>query len=64
LLPKYEANPSLFIQQRLTETIGRVLANAQDKWVQPTPGPGQNVANWILLNREPPKPKTATSTPP
>ena len=31
LLPKYRENPSLFVQQRLTETLGRVLTNVQDK---------------------------------
>jgi len=31
LLPKYQLNPDLFTQQRLVETMGRVLTNAHDK---------------------------------
>src|ERR1035438_7150710 len=31
ILPQYQRHPALFAQQRLTETLGRVLTNAQDK---------------------------------
>lgn len=52
LLPKYRANPRLFVQQRYTETIGRVLTNVQDKIMIPesTAGNGKEVR--YLLNRE------------
>src|SRR5581483_4086478 len=49
LLPKYRANPDLFVQRRLSETIGRSLTNAE-KWVQPSSPSGKGVVNWLLLN--------------
>jgi len=53
LLPQYERNPSLFVQQRLSETLARVLTNVQDKiLVQP------GAENRFNYNRELPKPKT------
>lgn len=57
LLPKYRANPRLFVEQRYTETIGRVFTNVQDKIMVPesTPGNGKEVR--YLLNRELPVPK-------
>jgi membrane protease subunit HflK len=57
ILPNYQANPKLFVQQRLNETMGRSLTNVQEKFIQPTPGPGKKVVNWIMLNREPVTPK-------
>lgn len=58
LLPKYRENPDLFLQQRLTETLGRTFTNAQDKiFVAQNPN-GQRKELRLLLNREPPKPKT------
>jgi len=59
LLPKFRQNPSLFVQQRLTETLGRVLTNAQEK-IFVTDGNGGGAAGLpkefrVLLNREPPK---------
>ena len=62
LLPKYRANPSLFVQQRLTETVGRVLTNAQDKIFVPESADGKPKELRYLINRELPKPK-ATETP-
>jgi len=60
LLPKYQQNPTLFTQQRLTEVLARVFANAQDK-IFLTEGQREFRA---LLNREPPnkveEPKTET----
>ena len=55
LLPKYRANPSLFVHQRLTETLGRVLTNVQDKIFLTEGAPGQRKELRLLLNREPPK---------
>jgi modulator of FtsH protease HflK len=52
LLPKYEANPQLFVQQRLTERFGRVLTNVQDK-IFITQSPGQVKELRLLLNRAP-----------
>lgn len=52
LLPQYRSNPELFIRQYQTETLHRVMTNAQEKWVLP---PGQRR---IELDREPPKLRT------
>lgn len=59
LLPKYRANSDLFIQQRLNEVVGRVLTNAQDKIYLAARPDGKDRELRLLLNREPPKPKTA-----
>jgi membrane protease subunit HflK len=55
LLPKYRDNPSLFVQQRLTETLGRVFTNAQDKIFVPESADGNTMELRYLLNREPTK---------
>lgn len=55
LLPKYNANPNLFVQQRLTETLGRVLTNVQDKIFLTESMDGKEKELRLLLNREAPK---------
>ncbi len=60
LLPKYRDNPQLFVQQRLTETLGRVLTNVQDKILVPESADGQTLELRYLFNRELPKPTTET----
>ena len=54
--PEYSKNPDLFVQQRLYESLGRSLTNAE-KWVLPTTANGKGSEVRLLLNREPPKPK-------
>lgn len=51
ILPLYEANPALFVQQRFSETIARAFTNAE-KWGQPAAVGGKSIQNWLLLNRE------------
>jgi len=63
LLPRYQANPDLFVQQRLVETMGRVLTNAQDKIVVAERADGRARELRLLLNRELPKPKTEETKP-
>jgi len=63
LLPAYQSNPDLFVQQRLVETMGRVFANAQEKKFLPTSADGKPVELRLLLSREPPKPKTEEAKP-
>jgi len=58
LLPKFQQNPKLFMQQRLTETLARVLTNAQDKIFLRQDASGKQTELRLLLNREPPKQKT------
>jgi membrane protease subunit HflK len=55
LLPKFNANPSLFARQRLTDTLGRVFTNAQDKIFLAESPDGRSKQLRLLLNREPPK---------
>jgi membrane protease subunit HflK len=57
LLPKFRSNPDLFVQQRLVETMGRVMTNAQDKIFLPQRADGQTRELRLPLNREPQKPK-------
>ena len=58
LLPQYEQNPGLFIQQRWTETLGRSFTNVQDKIFLPQSADGKPRELRLQLNREPMKPKT------
>ena len=44
------------VQQRLTETLGRVLTNVQDKILVPESADGQTLELRYLFNRELPKP--------
>ena len=57
LLPRYRENPSLFVQQRLTEVIGRVLTNVQDKIFIAEGANGNPRELRYNFNRELPKPK-------
>ena len=51
LLPAYRANPDLFVQRHLTETLARVMTNAQEKIFVTE---SVDDRRW-LLNREPQK---------
>jgi len=64
LLPQYRENPNLFVQQRLTETVGRVLTNVQDKIMVPESADGQTLEMRYLFNRELPKPPTTENPAP
>lgn len=61
-LPSYRKGPDLFEQRLLTETMQRVLTNAQDKFFLPVRADGKARELRIQLNREPQKP--AAQTPP
>jgi membrane protease subunit HflK len=63
LLPKYRANPGLFVQQRLTETLGRVFTNAQDKILVPENANGNPRELRYNLNREPIRTKLEEAKP-
>ena len=58
LLPKFNENPALFVRQRWTEAMGHILTNVQDKIFVAESAPGKPRQLRLLLNREPPKPKT------
>jgi modulator of FtsH protease HflK len=58
LLPNYNINPDLFEQEELVQTMGSALTNVQFKGFMPTTASGKPQDLWLLLNREPPEPKT------
>lgn len=60
LLAKYEASPDLFVEQHLVQAMGRVLTNVSERIYVPDRADGQSRELRLLLNREPPKPKTET----
>jgi len=63
ILPQYQDHPALFAQQRLTETLGRVLTNVQDKIFLADSADGKPKELRLLLNREVPKPVTEEKKP-
>jgi membrane protease subunit HflK len=63
LLPKYESNPSLFVQVTLVQAMGPILINVQDKIFLPKRADGKPRELRLMLNREPPAPKTAPANP-
>lgn len=64
LLPAFKANPDLFVQLQLVETMGHVLTNVSEKIYLPARADGKSRELRLLLNREPPKPKTETPAQP
>jgi modulator of FtsH protease HflK len=52
ILPQYERQPALFVQQRLTETVGRVLTNVQDRIFVAESADGKPRELRLLLSRE------------
>jgi membrane protease subunit HflK len=63
LLPQYLENRTLFVQQRLMETLGRVFTNVQDKIFVAESADGNSKELRYLFNRELPKPKTEETKP-
>jgi len=63
ILPQYRGHPGLFVQQRLTETLGRVLTNVQDKIFLAESADGKPRELRLLLNREVQKPKPEAPKP-
>ena len=61
ILPNYQANPNLFVQQQLNQVLSRVLTNAQDKIFLPERADGKSRELRLLLNREPVTPKPAAT---
>ena len=55
ILPQYRQHPELFVQQRLNETVGRVLTNVDDKIFLADSANGKAKELRLLLNREVPK---------
>jgi membrane protease subunit HflK len=57
LLPHYRANPQLTVNILLSEKVGQVLTNAQEKWYLPERTDGKPWEIRLQLNREPLAPK-------
>jgi membrane protease subunit HflK len=55
LLPRYQANPTLFVNMLLTEKIGQVLTNVEDKYYLPERADGKSRELRLQLSREPQK---------
>lgn len=63
LLPHFQANPELFVQQRLMETVETVMTNSQDKFFLSERGDRQARELRVLLNREFEKQKSPAAAP-
>jgi membrane protease subunit HflK len=61
LLPNYRINPRLFEQLKLVQVMGQTLTNANFKSYLPTTPGGEPIELRLLLNREPPQPKSAAN---
>jgi membrane protease subunit HflK len=61
LLPKYERNPNLFAQMELTKAMSMILTNVGEKKFLPTHADGKPVELRLMLNNEPPQPKSAAN---
>jgi membrane protease subunit HflK len=61
LLPQYEINPSLFAQQQLVEAMAQALTNVQRKEFLPQRADGKSRELRLMLNDEPPQPKSAAN---
>ncbi len=61
LLPRYQSNPQLFEQLEATKALAQVLTNVQDKIFLPQRADGKSRELRLMLNREPPQPKSAAN---
>jgi modulator of FtsH protease HflK len=61
LLPQYQINPDLFVQQTFVQTMEHVFTNVQDKIYLPQRADGKPRELRLMLNREPPQPKPAAN---
>lgn len=64
LLPSYRKNPQLLVNILLSEKVGQVLTNAQEKWYLPERTDGKPWEIRLQLNREPLAPKSPTAATP
>ena len=58
LLPRYQADPRLFAQMELAKAMTQILTNVQEKMFLPERADGKPRELRLLLNREPPEPKS------
>ena len=63
LLPNYNINPGLFEQQKVVQVMGEVLTNVEFKSYLPTTANGYPTELRLMLNRQPPQPKSPAQSP-
>lgn len=61
LLPRYRSNPGLFEQMELAKAMTQILTNVQDKIFLSERADGKPRELRLLLNREPPQPKSGAN---
>jgi membrane protease subunit HflK len=61
LLPQYQTNSTLFVQQTFVQAMGQAFTNVQDKMFLPVHADGKPVELRLQLNREPLQPKPAAT---
>jgi membrane protease subunit HflK len=61
LLPQYQTNSDLFVQQTFVQAMGQAFTNVQDKFYLPQRADGKPRELRLQLNREPPQPKPAAN---
>ncbi|HZI30738.1 MAG TPA: protease modulator HflK [Candidatus Binatia bacterium] len=61
LLPRYKENPNLFAQMEVAKAMSQILTNVQEKMFLPERGDGKPRELRLLLNREPPGPKSGAN---
>jgi membrane protease subunit HflK len=61
LLPQYQTNSTLFVQQTFVQAMGQAFTNVQDKIFLPQRADGKPRELRLQLNREPPQPKPAAT---
>ena len=62
-LPQYQKYPALFAQQKVAEAMTEALTNVEDKMFLPEREDGKPREIRLMVNREPPAPKTGAATP-
>jgi len=61
LLPRYEGNPRLYEQLEMAKVMAEVLTNVQEKIFLPQRADGKSRELRLMLNREPPQPRTGAA---
>ena len=60
LLPQYQSNPKLYMQLELAKAMPQILANVEKNFM-PAHADGKSTELRLLLNREPPQPRSAAN---
>jgi membrane protease subunit HflK len=63
ILPKYELDPNLYVQQTFVQMIGPALTNVNSKWFLPLHSDSKPYEIRLMLNRLPPEPTRPAASP-